>query len=72
MVSICILGGGSSGWMTASAFAKKFPHYKIRLIENPSQKPLSVGESTLGHFNRYLDCLGIQDKDWMKACNATY
>ena len=52
MVSICILGGGSSGWMTAAAFAKVFPHYKIKLIENPSQKPLSVGESTLGHFNR--------------------
>ena len=57
MVSICILGGGSSGWMTAAAFAKRFPHFKIKLIENPAQKPLSVGESTLGHFNRYLQCL---------------
>ena len=72
MVSICILGGGSSGWMTAAAFAKVFPHYKIKLIENPLQKPLSVGESTLGHFNRYLTCLGIKDRDWMKECNATY
>jgi tryptophan halogenase len=72
MVSICILGGGSSGWMTAAAFAKVFPHYKIKLIENPTQKPLSVGESTLGHFNRYLACLDIKDRDWMKECNATY
>ena len=72
MVSICILGGGSSGWMTAAAFAKRFPQYKIRLIENPSHKPLSVGESTLGHINRYLHLLGLEDKDWMKECNATY
>ena len=72
MVSICILGGGSSGWMTAAAFAKRFPHFKIKLIENPAQKPLSVGESTLGHFNRYLQCLEVKDKDWMKECNATY
>tara|TARA_B000000557_G_scaffold3928_1_gene3106 strand:+ start:2515 stop:4044 length:1530 start_codon:yes stop_codon:yes gene_type:complete len=72
MVSICILGGGSSGWMTAAAFAKRFPHYNIRLIENPDQPPLSVGESTLGHFNRYLQLLGIKDRDWMKECNATY
>ena len=72
MVSICILGGGSSGWMTAAAFAKVFPQYKIRLIENPTQKPLSVGESTLGHFNRYLQMLGVKDSDWMKECNATY
>ena len=72
MVSICILGGGSSGWMTAAAVAKRFPQYKIRLIENPSHKPLSVGESTLGHINRYLHLLGLEDKDWMKECNATY
>ena len=72
MVSICILGGGSSGWMTAAAFAKVFPQYKIRLIENPSQQPLSVGESTLGHFNRFLQVLGLEDSDWMKECNATY
>ena len=72
MVSICILGGGSSGWMTAAAFVKRFPHYKIRLIENPSQKPLSVGESTLGHFNRYLECIDLKDEQWMKECNATY
>jgi len=69
---ICIVGGGSSGWMTAAAFAKRFPHYKIQLIEHPFKKPLSVGESTLGHFNRYLDCLGIDDRDWMPECNATY
>ena len=72
MLSICILGGGSSGWMTAAAFAKVFPQYKIRLIENPTQKPLSVGESTLGHFNRFLEVLGLEDSDWMKECNATY
>ena len=72
MVNICILGGGSSGWMTAAAFAKRFPHYKIRLIENPSQKPLSVGESTLGHFNRYIECIDLKDEQWMKECNATY
>ena len=69
---ICIVGGGSSGWMTAAAFAKRFPHYQIQLIENPTHKPLSVGESTLGHFNRYLECIDLKDEQWMKECNATY
>ena len=71
-MKICIVGGGSSGWMTAAAFAKRFPHYDIQVIEDPDTKPLSVGESTLGHFNRYLDCIGVKDTDWMKDCNATY
>ena len=71
-MKICIVGGGSSGWMTAAAFTKRFPHYDIQVIEDPDTKPLSVGESTLGHFNRYLDCIGVKDTDWMKDCNATY
>ena len=71
-MKICIVGGGSSGWMTAAAFAKRFPHYDIQVIEDPDTKPLSVGESTLGHFNRYLDCIDVKDTDWMKDCNATY
>ena len=71
-MKICIVGGGSSGWMTAAAFTKRFPHYDIQVIEDPDTKPLSVGESTLGHFNRYLDCIDVKDTDWMKDCNATY
>ena len=71
-MKICILGGGSSGWMTAAAFTKRFPQYTIQLIEDPDTKPLSVGESTLGHFNRFLECLDLKDRDWMKECNATY
>lgn len=70
--SICIIGGGSSGWMTAAAFAVRFPDWDITLVESEWSKPIGVGESTLGHFNRYLDCLGIEDKDWMPACSATY
>jgi 2-polyprenyl-6-methoxyphenol hydroxylase-like FAD-dependent oxidoreductase len=72
MRKICIVGGGSSGWMTAAALSKKFPQWDITLVESQHSKPLGVGESTLGHFNRYLDCLGIEDKDWMPSCKATY
>ncbi len=72
MVKICIVGGGSSGWMTAAAFARRFPHFDITLVEGKTTKPIGVGESTLGHFNRYIQCLGIEDHEWMSACNATY
>ena len=33
---------------------------------------MGVGESTLGHFNKYLKALGLRDEDWMAECNATY
>jgi tryptophan halogenase len=69
--SIVIVGGGSSGWMTAAMLSKTFPKMQIGLIEG-AEGPIGVGESTLGHFNRFLRRLGLKDKDWMPACNATY
>ena len=70
--SIVIVGGGSSGWMTAAMLKKTFPEMEIALIESENSKPIGVGESTLGHFNRFLRRLGLEDKDWMPHCNATY
>ena len=70
--TICIVGGGSSGWMTAALLSKKFPKKKITLIESPDIPKMGVGESTLGRFNYYLEQLELKDKDWMPKCDATY
>ena len=69
--SIVIVGGGSSGWMSAALLSKTFPDIEIALIES-ERPPIGVGESTLGHFNRYLRRMELEDKDWMPHCNATY
>lgn len=69
---VAIIGGGSSGWMTAAALSKLCPHLEIELVESKNIKTVGVGESTLGHINRYLRLLGLDDEDWMAACNATY
>lgn len=72
--SVCIVGGGSSGWMTAALLAYNLPNLKITVIEPKDIATVGVGESTLGHINRYLDCIGLTGKDseWMPACDATY
>jgi len=69
--SICIVGGGSSGWMTAAALSKNFPNIDFTLVESDIN-PVGVGESTLGSFNGFLRYLGLKDEDWMPYCNATY
>ena len=68
---IVIVGGGSSGWMTA-AFLSKYVHVDISLIESKNIGTIGVGESTIGHINYFMDSLNIKDEDWMKECNATY
>lgn len=69
--SVCIVGGGSSGWMTAAALVKLCPWIDVTLVE--SKVPtVGVGESTLGHINAFLRMLGLKDEEWMPKCNATY
>lgn len=70
--SILIVGGGSSGWMTAAAIAKQVPNIKLTLVESPTIPTIGVGESTIGHINQFLHLLGLNDTDWMPYCNATY
>lgn len=70
--NVTIIGGGSSGWMTAAALSKTCPHLNLTLVESPDIKIIGVGESTLGHINRFMDILELKDEDWMPHCNATY
>lgn len=70
--NVCIVGGGSSGWMTAAVLSKWLPKVKVTLVESPDIGTIGVGESTIGHFNKFLKMLDLKDEDWMPHCNATY
>jgi len=70
--SFCVVGGGSSGWMTAAALLRAFPEKDITIIEPKDRNIIGVGESTLGHINRFFRFLGLSDREWMPYCSATY
>ena len=46
--SICIVGGGSAGWMSAALLAKQFPDIEIALVESDKKPTIGVGESMVG------------------------
>ena len=72
MRKIVVVGGGSAGTMSAYTLKKLFPEKQIVLLESDTIAPIGVGESTLGDFNQWLALVGLQDKEWMKECNASY
>ncbi|HKV10279.1 MAG TPA: tryptophan halogenase family protein [Thermoanaerobaculia bacterium] len=70
--SVVIVGGGSAGWMTASYLKKAAPSVKVTLVESANIKTVGVGEATFSTIKLFFDFLGLEERDWMPSCNATY
>ena len=71
MKNIVILGGGSSGWMSALFCERFFPNHKITVIEDSKTGIIGVGESTTPSLIELLNFIGIGIPDLIKNCNAT-
>ena len=74
--SICILGGGTSGF-SMSALLSQYRElsgldFDIKLVYSEDIDTIGVGESTLLGINELFEYLGLKDDEWMKECNATY
>lgn len=70
--SICIVGGGTSGWLTACYLKHNLPHIKITLIESTKIGTIGVGEGTQPYTTKFLRDCGLEPKDWMQSSDATY
>jgi tryptophan halogenase len=71
---VVIVGGGTSGWMTASYLAKALQGtVKITLIESATIKKIGVGEATVPNLQRvFFDFLGIPEEEWMPHVNGSF
>ena len=78
MKKIIILGGGTAGWMTANLMVVKWQaqvksgEVAIILIESPDIGVIGVGEGSTPQLKTFFDKIGVQEKEWMPECNATY
>lgn len=71
---ICIVGGGTAGWMTASALAKFYlsDQTKVTLIESEQIGTIGVGEATIPSIQEFNELLGIDEQTFMRETSATY
>jgi tryptophan halogenase len=71
---VCILGGGTAGWMTAAALSHKFKGLpiSIQLVESDEIGTVGVGEATLPHIRAFNNTLGIHEPTLMRETEATF
>ena len=69
---IVVVGGGSSGWMTAATLIRTFPEKDISVIESKDVPIVGVGESTLGGIKRWTRYIGLDEHDFFAHTDASY
>lgn len=72
--SVLIVGGGTSGWMTAAYLSKAFgASVKITVLEAPAIPKIGVGEATIPNLQKsFFDFLGIPEHAWMREVNGAF
>lgn len=70
--NICIVGGGSAGYMCA-AYLLKNTNFKVSMVVPENTMPVGVGEATLLGFIEFMGKCGFEyEIEWMVECDAIY
>jgi tryptophan halogenase len=74
---LVILGGGTSGWLTAAYLARRLTAANgsgihITLIEATDIPTIGVGEATVPSLRTTLAKMGVDEFEFMRECDATF
>ena len=70
---VVIAGGGSAGWSAAAALGQLIgPLLDITLVESEEIGIVGVGEATIPTLRTFHSLLNIDEREFLKATNATF
>jgi tryptophan halogenase len=72
---VVIVGGGTAGWMAAAAMSKVLgptADLTIELVESEEIGTVGVGEATIPQITFFNSLVKLDERDFVKATNATY
>ncbi len=70
---LVIVGGGTAGWMAATALRRLlYPGLSIDVVESEDIGIIGVGEATIPPFRMHNALLGINERDFVCATQATF
>jgi tryptophan 7-halogenase len=72
--SICIVGGGTSGWMAATLLSSvlRGSNIQITVVESGDIASIGVGESTVPSIMDFVQTCQIDLKEFIQATSATF
>jgi tryptophan 7-halogenase len=72
--SICIVGGGTSGWMAATLLSSvlRGSNIQITVVESGDLASIGVGESTVPSIMDFVQTCQIDLKEFIQATSATF
>ncbi|KQV61461.1 tryptophan halogenase family protein [Duganella sp. Root336D2] len=69
---IVVVGGGTAGWMTATALATAFPASTVELVESEEIGIVGVGEASFPSIRAFHKILGIDEAQFLRATDGTF
>jgi tryptophan halogenase len=69
--SIIVLGGGTSGLITALILKRRFENTPIKVIESSSIGVIGVGEGATEHWRYFCEVVGLNLEETLVNCGAT-
>ena len=70
---VVIAGGGTAGWMAGAALTRLLPQQvEVTLIESSDIGTVGVGEATIPTLAYFHKLLGIDERQFMAATQATF
>jgi len=75
--SVVVVGGGTAGWMAASAIVRAFEEPgglkgpTITVVESEAIGTVGVGEATIPTIRNFIRTIGLDEADFMRSTAAT-